>query len=637
LVGTPVMALFERDDLTDFFRLNPFASIGAVTGTNTNIQLHPLETDGDTHIALFFVRLYSTLLGLGTLWCVFEAGRLMWDEWTGVLAMFVAASVPTFIHISASANNDNLNALMSSVVVVLALHAWQGKQLTNRVALATGAALAAAAITKLTGLAAYGFAVGMALVGGAIGRLGWRDVARYIAIIAGAGAVLAGWWYIRSVMVYGDPLAYDAARALWGREIDAPSGFELWGVWESFWMTLGHLNVPGPPWFTPYVTVATAVALVGVGVRAIREPESRWRLVFLVLVFLTVAGTMIYVTRRMNISQGRALFPAMTAIAPLLVVGWRALLGKRLFWIPAMPIAAVAATAPFFALGSAFVPLEPVASVPNDISRVDTRAETITVYGYDLLTETVGPGGAIAVDLYFEGGHDENPALFITAQHPVTGERLGKVDTYPGMAPTDLLDNDQIYRARVQLRLDNVRGTVAPFQTELAFGWRVPDEDDPGQGRFVDWFDGEDEQIGGVFGAGPVVIAPGYEAPPAPNETIVAFGDVIRLRGYDKTQDGDETVVQLWWERTAPMTTDWTLTVGLADADGELLVQDDGPVPAYPTSAWADTPVFTTTHHLATDVADAALRVGWYQLDGGRLSVSDPDGATVRDDLVFLE
>ncbi len=641
VTAAPLVALFERGDLTNYFRLNPFASIGSVTGTNTNIQLHPLAQTGDTRAALWAVRMFSLFLGLGTLWCVYHAGRLVWDERIGLTAMFLAASVPTFIHISVSANNDNMNAFLSSVVAVLALVAWSERRLTTRNALLIGAALAGAAITKLTGLAAYSFAVGMAVIGGVTGRFSWRDVMRYVAIIAVCGVLLAGWWYVRSVIIYGDPLAYEEARALWGREIAAPSGFELWGVWESFWMTLGHLNVPGPAWLSPYVTVMAGVGLVGVGVRFARVPQSRWQLVYLLAVTLAVAGIMVYVTRRMNISQGRALFPALTGIAPLLVIGWASLIGRRWAWVPVIPVSAVAITAPFLALGTAFVPLQPVATLPDDLNRIDARAESILFHGYELHTRTVRPGANITLDLYFTGNHPQNPALFVTAQDPITGERLGKVDTYPGMAPTDLIDPNTTYRTRVQFRLSEQATDPRPFQVQLAFGWRVPSPDDAGQGRFVNWFDADDNQIGAVFGAGPVYTDPTYNPPPVVQPVDVQF-EGVRLRGYDLQPTDNGMQLELWWERRVQMTTDWTLTVGIVDAQGQMIAQQDAPPPRYPTSAWADVGLFTTTHTIAEippstlSQNDHELRVGWYTADANRMPVLGTSAGAVRDDMVFI-
>jgi hypothetical protein len=644
IAATPLISLFERDDLTDYFRQNPFASIGSVTGNNHNIQLHPIDQTGDTHRALWAVRLLSLSLGIGTLWCVYHSGSLVWDERTGLAAMFLAASIPTFIHISASANNDNLNAVLSSVVVVMALRAWTQRKLTLLNAGLAGAALAGAAITKLTGLAAYGFVVGMALIGGFTRRFAWGRIFRYFGVIAGIGAILAGWWYVRSVMIYGDPLAYDAARALWGREVATPSGFELWGVWESFWMTLGHLNLPGPAWLTPYVSGAALLALTGVFVQMIRVPESRWRLLFLLAVALTVTGTMIYVTRRMNISQGRALFPAMAAITPLLVIGWRALLGKHLFALPAIPIAFVAVTAPWTALRPAFAPLEVVATSSTDaaeivpVSRVDARAESITVLGYNLQSVTVGPDGDIKLDVTFQGNHPENPTLFVTARHPITGDRLGSIDTYPGMAPTDILDPDTTYRAPIWFQLTEPLEAQPPFQVQLALGWRVPDEDDPGEGRHLSWFDGDDNPIGAVFLGGPILVHPDYAAPPIVNPLDVTFGDQIRLHGYEIIQEDDATRIRLWWERTAPITEDWTLTVGIADSNGDLVAQQDAPPTAYPTSAWSETGIFTTDTSLPLTLDGDSLRLGWYLPDDGiRLVANAGNGVEVRDNLVWVK
>jgi hypothetical protein len=48
LVSVPFLLPFERADFENYIELNPFASIGIYTGSNTNVQLDPLTHEGDT-------------------------------------------------------------------------------------------------------------------------------------------------------------------------------------------------------------------------------------------------------------------------------------------------------------------------------------------------------------------------------------------------------------------------------------------------------------------------------------------------------------------------------------------------------------------------------------------------------------
>lgn len=645
IAGVPFAAPFDRSDIDNYFRLNPFASIGTSAGNNENVQLQPLTHEGGAVRAMWAVRLMSMGLGIATLMTVYHSGRLLGGDAVGLGALLLAVSIPTFIHISASVNNDNLNTLMVSLAVYFPLRTWRAKRITRWEMLVMSLALSAAAITKLTGLAAFAYVIGAHLLGWWRERFKRGEILTFAGVIVGVFAVVAGWWYVRSVILYGDPIAYEATMRLWGRGTDL-SLFEVWGVWESFWMALGHLNVPGPSWFAPYATAATALGLIGAGVLAIREPERRWELLYLFLVSSVAFAAMLYITRRVNISQGRALFTALAALAPLLVMGWRTLLG-RAYLLPILPLTVIAATVPFTALPRAFPSLETVeraaveltSATPMAISRLDTRAESITVYGYDLHETVVGPRDTVTLDVYFTGGHPENPALFITAQHPVTGERIGTVDTYPGMAPTDALTDEAIYRARVRLPLRPTDTPLAPFQIQLAMGWRVPNADDPGQGRFLQWYDSEEREIGAVFFDGPTYLDDDYVPQTAENTLRTVYGENIALNGYTVAREGAMVDVTLTWEALRPIANDWTLTVALLDGDGELVAQDDAPPAGYPTSAWQPVQPFTTSHALTLpDDAPSeglTLQVGWYNPDSmARKTLSSTDAGTAQDNLL---
>lgn len=384
--------------------------------------------------------------------------------------------------------------------------------------------------------------------------------------------------------------------------------------------------------------------MIGAAVLAIRQPEKRWELLYIFLVSVAAFAAMLYITRRVNISQGRALFTALAALAPLLLMGWRQLLG-RVYLLPILPLTFVAVTTPFTALPRAFPMLETVNSsaveltsaTPMSIERLDTRAESITVYGYHLYDEVVQPDDTILLDVYFSGGHPENPALFITAQHPITGERIGTVDTYPGMAPTDTLTDEAIYRAqvRVPLRTETV---FSPFQIQMAIGWRVPNADDPGQGRFLQWYDADDREIGAVFLNGPVYNDSRYQVPEVANTMNTVFNDQIRLTGYSIETTDEEANITLTWESLDNMTQDWTLTVGLVNEAGELVGQNDAPPSGYPTSTWIKGTTLATSHLIPltdSDINTLSLQVGWYLPDSmTRKPISNTTAGTTQNDLL---
>jgi hypothetical protein len=71
-------------------------------------------------------------------------------------------------------------------------------------------------------------------------------------------------------------------------------------------------------------------------------------------------------------------------------------------------------------------------------------------------------------------------------------------------------------------------------------------------------------------------------------EVAAAFGDSIRLLGYDLTRQGDQLRLVLFWEGSARPAGDATRFVHLLDAGGRLVAQADGAPQNgfYPTSIW---------------------------------------------------
>src|SRR5690606_2058543 len=114
LVGAALVSWTERQDAAAYLDRNPLASIGFVAENNQHVYLHrwPPPT-GDTGLAVMLLRLFSIALAAGTVWLVYRAGALAaGDRRAGLLAAGLVVSIPSFIHISASINNDNLVAFL---------------------------------------------------------------------------------------------------------------------------------------------------------------------------------------------------------------------------------------------------------------------------------------------------------------------------------------------------------------------------------------------------------------------------------------------------------------------------------------------------------------------------------------------
>lgn len=655
VIGSLLLTGTTRDNLPAYLQENPFAHYGTIAANNANVLLHPLQPpSGDTMHAAWRLRVLSLLFACGTLWCIYRVGCMAFGRSVGLLAMFLAASIPSFVSISGSINNDNAVTFFYSAGIAWAVWVWQKRTIHTRDMLIIGAILAGAALSKITGLTLMGF-IGLVLLGGLVtGRftkntihqtptsvpmsdLLWLVVKT--GLIAGlCVGVLAGWWYLRNLQLYGDPLALAATNTIWGRS--APTDprqvmSEAWGVWESFWLVLGHYNVRGPNWVYPVLTVLSVMGGVGliiqvwrntVGVRHLvplqMHDAKKWPFILMLLsAIVIVVGALIVATRSINVSQGRILFPALAAFCPLLALGLRGW-GRWAVW-GLVPLMIAHIITPFAILGPAFSPPRAIATLPDDVIAVQAGAEGLHLLGYRIKPDTMTPDDSVQVRVYIKGRHAADPALYLKIVDPLTLVPIGGADVYPGMTPSSQLDPNQMYEVAFTLPINRARLTgLTPRRLDLVMGWRLLGDDPINDtGTPLLWTLADGSQSDGLRVEGPTLIDPDYKAP-VPAQTVgVVYGSAFELVGYSVSPStvstGQSVSITLVWRSLGPMSEDWTLALGLLDAEGHVIAQADGPLPGYPTSVWR-TGVMTEDMRTIiipseTVPGDLRLFIGWYR------------------------
>ncbi len=637
LIGAALISGTQRDDVDTYLQRNPQAAIGFVSDNNINIYLHPYPApSGGTANAITLLRLYSIALATGTVWLVYRVGYLASDDArVGLSAALLTASIPTFIHISASINNDNLVTFLFAAGVYGCLRVWK-YGLTRGDMFALSLIAGGIALTKTNGLALFAVIYGTLIIGLWLKRWTVRQALITLGATLLSAGIIAGWWYLRNQQLYGDPLALSATLRIWSRGGPAQliSLFELKGVWDSFWFTLAHLSLRGPGWLLDaYLPLLILLAIPGLVLAFLRQPAQRLRYTFLLLVGVLVFAALLTASSRINVSQGRILYPGLVAYAPLIVIGLRQLL-RHLSLVALLPLTLIALSIPALYLAPAFPIPAIITDLPPTATRIDATSDELTLLAYDLHEASVTPGDWLHLTLYLRGANPQNPLLFVKALDPLTQDVIGGVDTYPAMMPTDTLQEESIYAVPLRFRVGDVPGLMG---MQLALGWRVPDEDN--DALYLPMTDASENTINTLLVSGPTFVNPTplTAAPQYPAD--VTFGDQIRLNGTTLSdsvvQPGDHLGITLYWQPAATMADDWTLSLGLLDASGALVAQTDGMPAGYPTSAWMPDIAFADTRTLAipADLPPGQYRLyaAWYRLaDNQRLQ---PVGTDVQGDI----
>ncbi len=627
--------LDDMPDLAPFIRENPQASIGSDIGVNYHVALHPLSDDMTREERALRdgvnrLRALSLLLGCVTLWASYAALARMFGARVGVLGAFLMANVPTFVHLSVSANNDALNNSLFALGVLGSVQVWQARRVTWRQSALLGGLLAGIALTKVNGLVLFGVVYGTAAAAVLARRISWRDALRLVAVTSALVLLLAGWWYARNWQLYGDPLALSATLAIWQRgDIDTLS--EAVSVYESFWFMLGHFNVKGWAWaYTRYLPLLTGVGVGGALWTFVRRPPTRPYLLLCAAVILLTIAALAAATRQINVSQGRLLFPALGAAIGVLAVGWSRL--PR--WTQAagvLPLLLLALSPAFVFLPAAYPQGQKLDALPASARPLHVCAGERCLVGYEMLSQPLAVGDMLRMRVYFTGAHPANPLFFVKALHPYTHTVIGGIDTHPAMLPSDTAGQG-VYAATLRFPVEIPDDVANPFLLRLQIGWR--DKRSPyDEGAYLDAYDAEGRYLKDVILDG-VSVRVEVDAADVCDVPDVRFGDAVTLTHAEWRREGDALLLRVLWQFAGAQDNALRVTVGARSADGTLLAQWDGIPQAYPPAAWYPASRFLATYRLEGAGAAAELFVGWYDsVSGQRLPVTP----AARDNLHRLQ
>jgi 4-amino-4-deoxy-L-arabinose transferase-like glycosyltransferase len=658
VIAALATAWIDTGDLEALLWENPHVNIGKpLAHGNKNLVIHTERATfpwQGTALAVHLIRWLSLLMQAMTVLLTWRLAREIAPgrrDFALAAAALVAFN-PMFLFIAASVNNDNLIVPLATLVLWLLVRTLKHSWIDNRGAILLGALLGMAVLTKLSGLALLPLAAGvLAIV--AIRRRAWGALARWGIIVSVLVAVIAGWWYVRNWRLYGDPTGLSAMLEIAGRRPESPSLCELLGelrgLLMSYWGVFGGFNVVAPKWLYHVYEAVTLVGLVGwlplafrLGNRQ-RLPQARLLCVLVAWIVLMLVS-LIRWTSVTYASQGRLLFPAISALSVLLaggLVGW--LPGrwqKQSYGAVVAGLGLSAILLPFVIIAPAYARprLLTADQAPPAAQRADiTYAGVLRMLAYELPQQTVRPGESLPVTVYWElvAETDQDFSVFVH----LLGRGLepaGQIGTYPGLGayPTSLLRPGNVLRDTYVVPVAISTSTPSLLRVDVGLY-----EYNRGDEIGLPTVNSEGQTPTGMMGT--VRMLPHKPATYAPSRPLhFELGSQVVLLGYDlasqPVRPGDVIELTLYWQAQVRMTDDYHVFVHLVDprSGGEPAAQGDkAPLDGdWPTWAWEPGHPIRDDYRIhlpATLVpAEYELRVGLYRLrDGWRLPVAGPAGS----------
>jgi hypothetical protein len=666
LLVSPLARLIDTRDAAERMVRNPHAAPGDPSlDANRNLIVHSPAEDfpwRNTTLAVHLIRFVSILMGAGTIGLSYLiARRIFPDPRTRSVAIGAAALIafnPMFIFIAASVNNDNLTILLTSLALYLGVLCWY--EPPGRVdrsgwvrRLLLGIVLGAAALSKISGLTLLPV-IALMLTVRHLRVRDWRGWILSGLLIALPVLLVAGWWYARNVQLYGELFGLDTMVAIAGPRSMSLLNLvpEFDGFRYSYWALFGAVNIVTFPLAYVIFDLFTLISVIGCMIWFVRYRRSDRFALMLILaayVLLVFMGVMRW-TMMTPASQGRLMFPAISAISLLLWLGWETILNSRLRsfdfsklrWSMPIFMLLVAVVVPFRDIAPTYAGPAMIAEaqLPSDLRRLEMDyGDQLRLIGYRV-AEPLARTDSVEFTLYWQCLQPMAADYSIFAI--VYGrqlQELGKRDAYPyhGLYATRQCQPGQIFADPYRIPIKAAEAMrPALLRTQIGVkDWLRLDELKPAR---------DGQALPALIISTGQLTSTGLQSTPDV-EARYRLGEAIELLGYDAPRiDREQRLLtyRLYWHVLQSMPEDYTVFAHLLAADGTPLGQGDSLPFAgdYPTSAWQPGEVFVEERSLPLDdeAADRAaiLALGLYRLsDGARLPVIDALAQRQPDDQII--
>ncbi len=656
----------DSDDFSELIWWNPFSEAArpGQVDDNQNLFIHTPQ-EGFPYrgavLAMHIARLLSLAMGAVTVLATYLIASeiLPHRREVAIGAAMINAFNPQFTFISGSVSNDAMVTSISSLALLLMVRMIRRGASTRRVAM-LGVSVGLALLAKLSAFALLPLSLTV-LVVAAWRRGSWTSLFRWGAIFLALIGLIAGWWYVRNWLLYGEPLGTVTMLRIfgyWQKSLGAIlSQRNLREVEISFWAAFGWGNIRVNPFIYKGLRFVTLLAGVGwvIGLtRVLRERrvDISWSLSMAIL-FLWVIMVFAALVRWMQVASaalGRLLFPAISAISILISWGLMQLVPKRFsrglshtlggLLLSLNIISLLLYVIPAYARPPILSPAEAIL-LPNQVKVL--YGDKVELLAYEFESGAVRPGERVGITFYWrcltEMEEDLNVFIRVLGRE---GQLIGEKESYPGGGsyPTTEWKRGEIikdtYLTRIRRRA--TAPTAAWVQVGL-FDLAIMTE--------VPAYDGRSRPIVPLLG--PIKIAPWFPLEVEPQAKVkVNLGQRVTLIGYDLEETvvhpGGDIHLTLYWQAQREMSQDYTVFAHLIDAEGGIWAQkDDQPLEGdYPTSLWDEGEIVKDDYEL---VVEADLPAGKYQVEVGmysletmeRLPLLGEDGETVGDRILLGE
>jgi 4-amino-4-deoxy-L-arabinose transferase-like glycosyltransferase len=617
---------------------------------NKNQYLHGADEAfpwyGDA-LAAHIVRGINVLIGMGVVWLTLAIVRAAWPNREG-LALGAAALVafnPMFLYLAGSINNDVIAAFSGAAVLYGCVRLFRSEEgLTWRWGLALGGLYGLALMSKFN-LAAVLLIIEVTLTWIAWRRGQWKQWVLVNGLLVVTAAAVAGWWFARNQLLYGEPTGFLEVTELWGvrdpRDSFGLALSELPYAWTTLWGRFGFGQIPLPQIIYDGLLWLTTAGLVGAVIGFVRHRSERFLLLLLALdVVLFLAVLFNYMLVSPAGPNGRFFFPGLAGLAVLVAYGsgeikkvltqrckgrkdCGAKAQRRFEGIEATLFGTVMAG---LAVGVLVGYLAPAyarppeigerAAIPNPVNAdFDVLA---TLLGYEMSETVVEPGGYLDLDLYWQV-NAQPPGDYYLFVHLIdeNGTIIAQRDTHPGRGnfPTSQWRPGDRFVDTIRVHIPET--AYAPDTATFSMGLYAP-------GGFRLGITGPDGQgLGDALEMAPVdIVSKGGDYPNLQDRN---FNDEIRLVGfeYDRrtAEAGDFLAVTLYWEALQDTPIDYIMQVRLLDENGDILAAaDHRPQEGKrPTNTWLAGEVVEDTHRL---LIEEQFPPGIYPIDVALLDVN---------------